>query len=195
MGWNISNNVKIGFSYIDGEKIILNDNVSIGHFNIIRRLKLLELGKNSYIMNFNQIFFSGDKNTSTLGAGKLILGENVHFISHHFIDTEGSITIGNYCTIAGRDTHFWSHGFIPNCNKSVAYIELTRNSIEIGDYVYIGARSTLLGCSIPDKAIVGAGSVVNKSFDSENCRLLIAGNPATIKKRYYDINNKEKITT
>ena len=57
-------------------------------------------------------------------------------------------------------------------------------NLHVGQGVYIGARSTLIGCSIPDRAMVGAGSVVNKSFATEDYRLLIAGNPAIVKKRY-----------
>jgi acetyltransferase-like isoleucine patch superfamily enzyme len=181
LGCKIGSKVRIGLSYIDCDETILEDNVKIGHFNIIRRIKYFRVGKGSRIKNFNQFFFSGDKVSSPDWSGKLIIGENVSFMSHHFIDTGGSVEIGNNTIVAGRDTHFWSHSFQPVCDK----LKHIRTRIEIGEYVYIGARATILGCSLPDKAIIGAGSVINKSFQSEeNCRLVIAGNPATIKKRY-----------
>ena len=54
-------------------------------------------------------------------------------------------------------------------------------SIKIGKHVWIGERAYITkGVSIVDGSIVGACSVVTKSFDKEN--VLIAGNPATIKK-------------
>ena len=62
--------------------------------------------------------------------------------------------------------------------------KLVPKDIFIGNNVYIGARASLFGCYIPDNAIIGMGSVVTKSFEGENDRVLIAGNPATIKKRY-----------
>jgi acetyltransferase-like isoleucine patch superfamily enzyme len=41
-----------------------------------------------------------------------------------------------------------------------------------------------VGCALPDRTVVGAGSVVTKQFAPEPCPYLIAGNPAIIKKRY-----------
>lgn len=180
MGYGIGNNVSIGFSYIDCDHVIVEDDVSIGHFNIIRRLKKFKIGEKSYINNFNQFFFSGNKHQSPDWSAQLVIGKKVSFMSHHFIDVGGSVIIGDNSIIAGRDTHFWSHGFVPTSEG----LKHTRMSLQIGESTYIGARATLLGCSIPDGAIVGAGSIVSKSFPAEDSSLLIAGNPAVVKKRY-----------
>lgn len=54
-------------------------------------------------------------------------------------------------------------------------------SVKIGKHVWIGERAYITkGVSIADGSIVGACSVVTKSFDQKN--VVIAGNPATIKK-------------
>lgn len=181
LGCIIANNVRIGFSYIDCQKMILEEDTRIGNFNVIRRLKSFEMRKKSYIKNFNQFFFSGDLSSSPEWAGKIVIGENVHIMSHHFIDAGGSICIGENTTIAGRDTHIWSHTFIPIQEN----LEHSRIELNIGSNVYIGARSSVFN-NVPDNAIVGLGSIVNKFFPNENndVRLLIAGNPAVIKKRY-----------
>ena len=51
--------------------------------------------------------------------------------------------------------------------------------IVIGNNCFIGAKSIILpGVSLGDRTIVGAGSVVTKSFESGN--VVIAGNPAKI---------------
>ena len=180
MGWKIGKDVKIGFSYLGCRSITLEDGVKIGHFNIVRRLRNFHVGQDSSIKNFNQFFFSGNLSQSPEWSGTLSIGCNVNFMSHHFIDLGGSVSIGDRTTVAGRDTHFWSHGFVPT-GESRQHI---RTKIEIGENVYIGARATLLGCAIPSRAIIGAGSIVTKSFSAEESRLLIAGNPASIKKRY-----------
>ena len=54
--------------------------------------------------------------------------------------------------------------------------------VKIGDNCWIGARTIILpGASIGNNCIIGAGSVVPGKDYPDN--VLIAGNPATIKKR------------
>jgi acetyltransferase-like isoleucine patch superfamily enzyme len=178
MGWKIGNQVRIGFSYIECDEVILGDNILIRHFNVIRGLKRFQVGSDSYIANFNEFF--GNDMPGTQWVCELTLGEKVLFMSHHFIDVAGTVTIGSNTTVAGRNTHFWSHSMTYPDGVPV----FAPMAVYVGKGVYIGARSTLLGCNIPDGAVVGAGSVVNKTFPPESSRLLIAGNPATIKKRY-----------
>ncbi|NEQ55046.1 MAG: hypothetical protein F6K11_33805 [Leptolyngbya sp. SIO3F4] len=101
-------------------------------------------------------------------------------MSNHFIDSHGKVIIGSGTTLGGRDTQFWGHSLTFDQPE----IMLSPLEIIVGENVYIGARSTLLQCNIPDNAVIGAGSVVTKEIPPEDCRLLIAGNPAKIKKRY-----------
>jgi len=55
--------------------------------------------------------------------------------------------------------------------------------IEIRQHCWIGANSIILpGVILKKGTIVGAGSVVTKSFDDES--IVIAGNPAKIIKKY-----------
>jgi len=65
----------------------------------------------------------------------------------------------------------------------------TSEPIVIGDNVWIGVNVTILpGVKIGNNCIVGAGSVVTKSFIEDN--LIIAGNPAKkIKKKIYEKNS------
>jgi serine acetyltransferase len=185
MGWQIGAQVKIGLSYIDCDEVTLSDNVQIGHFNIVRCLRRFDVGSGSYIANFNQFF--GNKYEDARWTRHLIVGEKVLFMSHHFVDVAGTVIIGSKTTVGGRDTQVWSHSL--TYNQEIP--DLAPMHVHIGEGAYIGARATLVGCKIPDRAVVGAGSVVNKTFAPESCRLLIAGNPATIKKRYESTDSTE----
>ena len=177
MGWQIDQNVQIGLSYLDADQVWISENVYIGNLNIIRCVKQLRIGNNSRLMNFNQFFGRRDNPRWT---SQLTIGEHVQFMSHHFIDAGGTVTIGDRTTIGGRDTQIWSHGLTYETSEAM----LSPLAVTVGSDVYIGARATLVNCHIPSKAVVGAGSVVTKKFAEEVDRLLIAGNPAMIKKRY-----------
>lgn len=80
----------------------------------------------------------------------------------------------------GRGT-IWSFGchFI-SANHSFTNLELSQKAppIKIGNYVWIGANCVILaGVEIGDYCIVGAGSIVTKSFPSH---FILAGNPAKL---------------
>ncbi len=180
LGWKIGRRVRIGFSYIDAADAIFGDGVSIGHFNIMRGIQRLHIGSGTYIANFNQFFGTGNHYRGF--AAELSLGESVNFMSRHFIDVAGTVRIGSGTTVGGRDTQFWSHTLAMVDGRQA----LVPTCVHIGDGVYVGARATLVSCAIPDGAVIGAGSVVTKDFPAEATKLLIAGNPATVLKRYVD---------
>jgi acetyltransferase-like isoleucine patch superfamily enzyme len=176
-GWQIGRNVRIGLSYLEGRQVSLGDGVTIRHFNVFKGLKRLTVGPGTFIANFNEFFgnYYGPE-----WPGELSIGANVNCMSHHFVDVGGQVIIGDHVVLGGRDTHIWSH----QMGMQQGVQRLMPLKVCIGEDVYVGARATLLGCNIPNGAVVGAGSVVTRDFEPQDCRVLIAGNPATIKKRY-----------
>jgi acetyltransferase-like isoleucine patch superfamily enzyme len=187
-GWKIGSKVKIGLSYIDSKEVIIKDNSRIDHFNIFRNLKKLHIGSGCYIANFNEIFgalYNGEQWESAF-----YLDDEAMIMSHHFFDVGGLTTIGQKTVVGGRDSQFWGHTRKYDENRQPILAAL---DINIGESVYIGARSTLIGSTIPAGTIVGAGSVVTgKEFklDEDTDSILIAGNPASIRKIY-----KNKVQT
>jgi acetyltransferase-like isoleucine patch superfamily enzyme len=177
MGWEIGSDVKIGFSYIESSQVKLHDKVRIGHFNIIRDLNCLDIGKSAYIGNFNQFF--GARQCPGF-ASSLIIGHSGYVMSHHFIDVGGTILIGDHVVLGGRSIQIWGHSLLYDSGQR----EFKALDVTIGEHSYIGANSTLVGCTIPEQTVVGAGSVVTKKFNKQSTPVLIAGNPAIIKKHY-----------
>lgn len=88
------------------------------------------------------------------------------------------IIIGKYL-YCGGNVSIWDTDFHPidfnerrKCNNEDA----NKESITIGDDVFIGANSIILkGVSIGDRVIIGAGSVVTKNIPDDE---IWAGNPA-----------------
>ena len=175
--WKIGKNVRVGLTYINGTQVVIGDDVKIGHFNLIMTFKVLEIGSQVLIKNFNH-FVSSPRVSHWPCCLKI--GSRAKIMSHHYMDGYGKIEIGENTTIGGRESQFWSHTLSLKGDKMV----LTPLEIYIGKNVYVGARSVLLECVIPDNSVVGAGSVVTRAFQKEDARILIAGNPAQIKKRY-----------
>jgi carbonic anhydrase/acetyltransferase-like protein (isoleucine patch superfamily) len=178
LGWMIGQGVRIGFSYIDAREVTLKDGARIGHLNVFRRLRRLSLGEKAHVHHSNQIVgatpdYPRAASTFTMEDGSALMGR-------HYVDCPGTVEIGERTVLGGSETQIWSHTLL----VVPGGYEMLTTSVRIGRGVYIGARAVILAQRIPDGAVVAAGSVVNKSFPGQDCRLLIAGNPATVRKRY-----------
>jgi len=115
--------------------------------------------------------------------GRIHIGNNNKFCGKiHIASVEGQeVTIGN-------DNLFSSQIYITTTD-SHSIIDLAEGKrinpslpVIIGDHNWVGTRTMILkGVSIDQNIIVGAGAVVTKSPEIDNC--VIAGNPAKIIKR------------
>jgi acetyltransferase-like isoleucine patch superfamily enzyme len=175
-GWAIGKGAKIGYSIILCTKVRIGSNSRIGHLNIFRDLKTLEIGNETKILNLNHFMASKEK----AWPDAFSIGNNSQITSRHFFDCSGGIRIGDRCLIGGRDSQCWTHFF--DSRDGISRIEW--RELAIADRCYIGARATLLYCKIPSDSVVGAGAVVTKDFSTEGPGLLLVGNPAEIKKRF-----------
>jgi len=172
LGWKIGRGSRIGFSIILCENVRIGVGCRIGHFNLFRDLRMLGIGDGTEILNFNHFMGSRHENW----PDHFSIGNNSKVTSHHFFDCGGGIVIGDLCCVGGRDAQFWTH-YLTAINKT-AWRELI-----IDDRCYVGARATLVYCRIPADSVVGAGAVVTKDFSKEGTGLLLAGNPAEVRKR------------
>jgi acetyltransferase-like isoleucine patch superfamily enzyme len=179
LGWSIGQGTTIGLSIFLGcDQVKIGSDCRIGHFNMFRNLKRLEIRNQCKILNFND-FMAGTEIPDWPAA--LSIGNKTDVTSHHFFDCSGRITIGDFCCVGGRDSQLWTHFlmFYPDSQRR----RTECRELSIGDRCYVGARATLVYCHIPNGCVVGAGAVVTRDFSSEGDGLLIAGNPAEVKKR------------
>lgn len=112
-------------------------------------------------------------------------GFNIHIGDHFYanynltlLDT-CPITIGHHCYI-GPDVGLYTPVHPLSAKERDADVEMGA-PITIGNSVWMGGHVTILpGVTIGDRVVIGAGSVVTKSFEND---VVIAGNPARIIKR------------
>lgn len=118
--------------------------------------------------------------TKLIIHGNLNLGSNFMISAHAQIMCRVNINFGDDvlvgwdCLFMDIDGHSISNG-----EGKMIY---GNKAINIGNRVWVGARSTILkGVNISNDVIIAANSCVSKSFNESNC--IIGGNPSKVIKK------------
>lgn len=159
-------------------RLRIGDNVKIrGGAMIKPRGNTIQIGHNVLIAELTIIEAHG------LGQGGVFIGDDVDLMMYSIISGNGNgkVTIGNNCKIAHcvsiKATH---HKIVPDaiCVGDAAEFD----DIEICDGCWVcGGAMILPGVKVGAKNVIAAGAVVTKSTEDG---VLMAGVPATVKKRY-----------
>jgi len=184
-GYQIGKRVRIGLSIIDAKECRIDDDVKIGHLNVVIRVKKLaigdhvkighlnlirggdevKLGRYSEIIRMNEINSIAEPEVVNPIEPRFSLGDGSIITAGHKIDFTDRVTIGRRSILGGRNSSLWTH------NR-----QRTR-PIDIGSFAYIGSEIRIApGGSVPSKCIVGIGSVITTELAAEG--YLIAGVPA-----------------
>lgn len=181
LGHRVGVGVNLGFSLLLTNKLLIDDNVKIGHFNYINinrlvmfneanigRLNIIN-GPLSVLLSVKAAIGNGNKITRgamgvvVQGPSLLRLGKLSKITSNHRIDCTCSISIGSFTTIAGVYSQFWTHGYIHLPSGPDRY--RIDGSIQIGNNVSVGSGSIITaGVKISDDVMIGAGTTVAKSI-------------------------------
>ena len=184
-GYRIGKRVRIGLSIIDARECRIDDDVAIGHLNVIVRVKKLEigdhvrigylnlirggdevrLGRYSEIIRMNEINSMPEPDVVNAIDPRFFLGDGSIITAQHKIDFTDRVTIGRRSILGGRNSSLWTH----NRQRT--------QPIDIGECAYVGSEIRIApGGSLPSRCIVGIGSVITNQMDDEG--YLIAGVPA-----------------
>jgi len=184
-GYKIGRRVKIGFSILDAKQCQIGDDVSIGHLNAFIGIKELSIGEKTKIgtlnifrggneirigryceiLRLNEINSIPEPDIVNPAEPVFILGDGSMIAASHKIDFTDRVEFGKRVILGGRNSSLWTH------NRQMT------KPIMIGDYSYLGSEIRIApGGNIPEKCIVGMGSVITKDFANQN--KLIAGMPA-----------------
>src|SRR5712691_217720 len=146
-GYSVGKHVRIGLSMMDARECTLEDDVQIGHFNIVIGVKKLtigdhvkigylniirggdvvSLGRYSEIMRLNEINSIPDPDVVNPTDPRFLLGAGSIVTAGHKIDFTDRVEIGRRTILGGRNSSLWTH------NR-----QRTR-PIEIGCFTYVGS--------------------------------------------------------
>jgi len=189
-GYRIGKRVRIGVSIIDAAECSIDDDVQMGHFNVVTRVQKLtikdhvrighlniirggdevSLGRYCEIIRMNEINSIPDPEVVNKIDPVFLLGDGSIVTTGHKIDFTDRVEIGRRVILGGRNSSIWTH----NRQRTLP--------ITIGSLVYMGSEIRMApGSAIPARSIVGIGSVITAALTEEG--KLIAGVPAkTIKE-------------
>jgi acetyltransferase-like isoleucine patch superfamily enzyme len=184
-GYRVGKRVRIGFSIVDaGEclieddvqighlnivlgvgKLMLGDHVRIGHLNIIRGGDEVRMARYSELKRMNEINSIPEPDIVNPAEPRFSLGAGSIITTGHKIDFTDRVEIGRRAIIGGRNSSLWTH----NRQRTMP--------ISIGDFAYVGSEIRMApGSSIPSRCIVGIGSVITGKVECHEW--LIGGVPA-----------------
>ena len=189
-GYRIGKRVRIGVSIIDAGECTIDDDVTIGHFNVVTRVRRItikdhvrighlniirggdevSLGRYCEIIRMNEINSIPDPEVVNPIDPVFILGDGSIITTGHKIDFTDRVEIGRRVILGGRNSSLWTH----NRQRTMP--------ITIGSLVYMGSEIRMApGSAVPPRSIVGIGSVITAHLEEEG--KLIAGVPAkTVKE-------------
>ncbi len=195
-GYKIGKRVRVGFSIIDARECRIDDDVQIGHLNVVTGVEKLSIGEHtrigylniirggeevnlgrySEIIRLNEINSIPEPDVVNETDPRLLLGAGSIITTGHKIDFTDRVEIGRRTIIGGRNSSLWTH------NR-----QRTR-PIVIGSFAYVGSEIRIApGGSLPSRCVVGIGSVITSKLTEEE--YLIAGVPAKPVKR---LNEEDK---
>ena len=158
------------------KKLVIGDHVRIGHLNIIRGGDEVVLGRYAEIIRMNEINSIAEPDVVNPTDPRFLLGEGSVITTGHKIDFTDRVTIGRRSILGGRNSSLWTH------NR-----QRTR-PIDVGSFAYIGSEIRIApGGSLPSRCIVGIGSVITGELSDEG--YLIAGVPA---KAVKELNEEDR---
>ena len=128
-GYRIGKRVRIGLSIIDAgeceidddvsighlnvvtrvQKLVVKDHVRIGHLNIIRGGDLVSLGRYAEIIRLNEINSIPDPEVVNPIDPTLVLGDGSIVTTGHKIDFTDRVEIGRRVILGGRNSSLWTH--------------------------------------------------------------------------------------
>jgi acetyltransferase-like isoleucine patch superfamily enzyme len=108
-------------------------------------------------------------------VGEPEIGEGTWIGAFTVIDGSGGLKIGRGCDIS-CGAQIYTHSSVRRCVSGRAFTHVERKPTVLGDCVFVGANAVILmGVTIGDRAVIGAGAVVTADVPADT---VVTGIPA-----------------
>jgi len=189
--------------YAHSGKIVIEDQIRSGMINLGMNTDKFSASKGGALINISgKLIFKGSAVLSVDYVlnifGECTIGKYSGLGNGIKICCWNKISIGKSCRI-GFESQFLDTNFHYVRNIETGRVDRRDGVVEIGDYCWIGNRTTLSkGAQLPNYSIVAGNSLVNKDFVSSNVKYpLLAGLPAKLvssgRVRIFNAWEEEKI--
>jgi acetyltransferase-like isoleucine patch superfamily enzyme len=167
-GFEIHPTARIGLAWIFPAKLVMEADARIDHFTVAVNLEKIvlknkaKIGRGNWITGFprgkNSLHFQHQANRQP----ELIMSESSAITKNHHLDCTDRISIGKFTTIAGYNSQLLTHSIDVLMNRQDS------SPITIGEYCFVGTNVVVLGgATLPARSVLGAKSLLNKSFTEE----------------------------
>lgn len=177
-GYDLAPGARIGFSVVLVKRCQMAADTRIGHLSMIKGLEELRIEPFGLIGNLNWITgfpMGGARHFQheTARWPSLFVGAHAAITHRHIIDCTDRVSIGAYATLAGFRSQILTHSIDLKANRQSC------QPISIGAYCFVGTATVLLkGSALPDRSVLGAGSVLTKAMTEPG--MLYSGVPAKL---------------
>lgn len=166
--YEIHPTAKIKFAFFYPRNLVMKEGSVVDHFTVAINLDSVILqafsgiGRNNWITGTSSGTDSAHFKHQDKRKSEFYLGEHSFVTKNHHLDCTNTISVGRFSTIAGYRSQFLTHSIDIQQNIQDSF------PINIGDYCFVGTNSVILGgANLPNYSVLGAKSVLNKSFSHE----------------------------
>jgi acetyltransferase-like isoleucine patch superfamily enzyme len=174
-GYSFGPGARIGHSLIGCPQLSLATGARIGHFNVIKGMRL-ELADSATIGDFNWIsaLSADNRKHFTDESGRdpaLVMGRHAALTARHYLDCSNRVEIGEFATVAGARSQILTHAIDFKRNRQVSA------AVRIGRYCFVGTACVVLkGAELPECSVLAAGSTLARAY--QESFTLYSGVPA-----------------
>ena len=163
-GYEIHPTARIGKSWVQPGRLVMEAGARIGHGTVCKGLALVEMQAGSHLGNLNWVTGLPPGHPRYFRAQparrpELRLGRHAAITNRHLLDCTDAVSLGAFSTFAGFRSQILTHSIDLAASRQVSA------PVSIGEYCFVGTNCVLLGGSaLPDRSVLGAKSLLNKVF-------------------------------